>query len=238
MILPIPLQTRIRRGIRSGPENTAPRSNRAFTLVELLTVIAIIATVTAFSIPAVTSLSKSSARQTAASLVLSAFDQTRSLALAQSGTFYLVFADKNMAIPNQPSALGQPYSYRSFAIFQESYNATFQKYERFAVTGWTTLPAGVAFKPDIANSDTIYSAPLNETFFAKPVGQEVQLPCFKFNSLGALDEPATASLAQIRIFEGFVDPTGAITETNPALTEAEEVISVSLVTGRAKRLVQ
>jgi len=231
---PLSSMTRARRGIQSRLKEAVSPSGRAFTLVEMLVVLVILTVLAVVSLPAITSLSKSSARQSAASLVISAFDQARGLALSQDGAVYLVFADKNMVLPDQNTITGQPYSYRSFAIFRETYSPTAQNYSRVPVTGWKTLPDGIAFKPDTINSDTIFCASSTETFYAQPLARDVVLPCFKFNSLGALEEPAETAFAQIKIFEGSVDANGVASEPVRA-TAAEEVITVSLVTGRAKR---
>jgi len=231
----LPSNTKLSRGVR------AHARLQAFTLIEMLVVCVIVLTVALVSLPGITSLSKSNSRQTAASLTLSILDQARSLALSQSSAYYLVFADGNMALKNlknvpSNSGLVEPYAYRAFAIFQESYNTLSQNYDRLQVTPWVKLPDGVAFDPDAANVDTVFCKASTEAFDCQLFKSPLTLPCFKFNSLGGLDEPATSTLAQIKIFEGYVDPSGVAVITNRGKTASEELITVSLMTGRAKRL--
>lgn len=234
MMMPtLPSNIRSPRGIRAAARL------RAFSLIELLVVCAIFMAVVALvSLPGVSSLSKSNSRQSAASLTLSMLDQARSLALSQSSTYYLVFADNSVTVTTQGSDLVQPYAYRAFAIFQENYNTVTQNYDRLQVTPWAKLPDGVAFDPDLANGDTVFCNASAESFYCQPVSRTLTLPCFKFNSLGGLDEPTNATLAQIKICEGYVNPSGVAVITNRAKTASEELITVSLMTGRAKRLTQ
>lgn len=195
-----------------------------FTLVEMLVVIGIILVVAVVSLPAITSLSKSSSRRTAVSLTMAALDQTRGLALARSAAHYLVFADADPAWPER-------YRNRAFGIFEETYEPQTETYHRLLVGAWTQLPDGVAFKPD---ADTLFAAP-REKFYCHPTGSEAALPCFKFTDIGGLELPAKPEFARLRLFEGFFDTNGAAVATNQARAAAEQIIKVSLQTGRAQR---
>jgi prepilin-type N-terminal cleavage/methylation domain-containing protein len=196
----------------------------AFTLVEMLVVIAIIVSVAVVALPAITSLSKSSSRRTAVSLTMAALDQARTLALGHSTPHYLVFAD---ADPTWPETHRQ----RAFAVFEETYDPQNEVYRRQPVSAWTQLPSGIAFKAD---ADTIFAAP-REKFYCHPAGRELALPCFKFTDIGGLELPTKVEFARLRLFEGFIDAGGTAVTTNKAGAAAEEVIKVSLQTGRAQR---
>ena len=200
------------------------RAASGFTLVEMLVVIAIILFVAVVSLPAITSLSKTSSRRTAVSLTMAALDQTRGLALSRSAAHYLVFADADPVWPER-------YRNRAFGVFEEIYEPQTETYHRQLVSAWTPLPDGIAFKPD---GDTLFGAP-REVFYCHPVGRELSLPCFKFTDLGAVEQPAKPEFARLRLFEGFFDASGVAVPTNQARAAAEEVIKVSLHTGRAQR---
>ena len=203
------------RGVRSG-----------FTLVETLAVIAIIAVVVGMAVPAVTSLNRNSQRRAAVSLILSTLDQARGLALSKNSTCYLVVAN---AKPDWPENLRS----RSFAIFEEVYNATSTRYDLLPITSWTALPEGFSFKP---GTDTILcDAFTPKKFYCHPAGVEIEASYFKFNSLGTLDEPTDPNLSRLRIFSGTVTKDGDIRPSNPNGAAAEEVIRVTIGTGRARR---
>lgn len=190
----------------------------------MLVVIGILLLVAVVTLPAITSLSKSSARRTAVSLTMAVLDQARGLALARSAPHYLVFADADAAWP-------EAHRHRAFAVFEETYDPQNEIYRRQIVSAWTLLPQGIAFKAD---ADTLFGAP-REKFYSHPAGRDLELPCFKFNDIGGVELPAEAGLARLRLFEGFFDANGAPVPTNPARAAAEELIKVSLQTGRAQR---
>lgn len=215
-------------GRRGESRTVVRRVAPAFTLVELLAVIAILAVVAAVTLPVVTSMSKSSSRRAAVSMVLSTLDQARGLALSKSTTHYLVFADLNPAWP-------ESYRCRSFAIFEEVFNPLTNRYDRFPVTPWTQLPDGISFKPDVDSIFAQTDTP-REAFYCQPAQGDLDAPCFKFNSLGALEMPTTSNLAQLRLFEGVVSTTGVAVSTNNVKEAREELLRVSLVTGRARRI--
>lgn len=227
----------------------------AFTLVEMLVVVSIILIVAVVALPAITSLSKSASRRSAVSLVLTALDQARAQALVQSANCYFVVANGDPKLVFT-SAEGKPpddYRYRAFAIFQEVYIPpqagaapadAARPYLMLPIRPWTLLPAGVAFRPDEAPTTdgtpappkTIFNASvLKQNFFCQPAKADVELPYIKFNPTGAIESPTVADFARVKIFEGYVDANGAAITTNAARTLADETITLSLFTGRAKR---
>lgn len=210
----------------SGAGREARTGRRgAFTLVETLAVMAVLAVLAAVTLPAVSSLSRNSSRRSAVNLVLSTLDQVRGMAITQNGNFFLALADSN---PDWP----ENYRSRSFAIFQEEYQSKTGRYNILPVTGWTVLPEGISFKPD---ADTIFANTTTETFYCQPASKELKLVFFKFNTTGSLDEPANSTFARLRLFEGTLNKAGNVVSTNNAKQAREEVVTLSLTTGRAKR---
>jgi prepilin-type N-terminal cleavage/methylation domain-containing protein len=221
------------------------RKTRAFTLVEMLVVVSIILLVAVVALPGIASLSKSAARRSSASLVMGAMDGARALAVSQSANCFIVFANGNSAIPAN-------YRYRAFAVFQETYvpvpvGSAAAPYHLLMVQPWTLLPEGVCFRPDGAGADgpTVFSAP-TRNIFCKPAKDDIQLPCIPFTSVGTVDQapnaettppntPITPEQARVKLFEGFIDAAGNPVTTNAAKSLADETITVSLFTGRAKR---
>ncbi|MGB8168174.1 MAG: hypothetical protein WCF18_11825 [Chthoniobacteraceae bacterium] len=220
----------------------------------MLVVISIILLVAVVALPGINSLSKSAARRSSVSLVMAALDQARTQAVAQSATVYFVFAngDPQLAFSSEAGKPGEDYRFRAFAVFQETYippqpNASAEDaarpYIRLPVRPWTLLPQGVAFRPDelpregdkIPPIKTIFSGKKDE-FYCQPAKAKIQLPYIKFNATGAIEEPTEADLARVSIFEGFVDANNRAVVTNPAKAMADETITLSLFTGRAKRL--
>src|SRR5438477_4898431 len=111
---------RVSRHRRSNPPPTR-HSRRGVTLIEMMAVIAVLAILAVVFLPAVTSLSKASSRRAAVTQTLSALDQARALALSKGNSFYFVLADTDTTWPEQ-------YRGRSYAIYEEIYNTTLNKY--------------------------------------------------------------------------------------------------------------
>lgn len=213
------------RFISHWSDRCLPMRSSAFTLVEVVTVMSIIIVAVALAVPAVTSLSKGSGRQAAVSTVIAALDQARSLAISQSINHYVVFADNNALLP-------EAYRCKAFAIFAEHYIPESEAYDLAPVGNWTILPTGMVFHPD----KTVLSAEKKSFYCAPAGGEKIELPCFKFNEIGALELPTSPDLSRVRVFEGTFATNGAAVATNQAETTAPQIIDVSPVTGRAKLL--
>ena len=226
----------------------------------MLVVVSIILLVAVVALPGINSLSKSASRRSSVSLVMTALDQARAMAVGQSANTYFVFAndDSQLVFSGANGKSTNDYRYRAFAVFQESYippqasasptppTTTPEPYQLFLIRPWTLLPEGVAFRPDDAPKEgdpaptakTIFSSkPLAaKKFYCQPANADLKnLPYIKFNATGAIDDPTAAEYARVKIFEGFVDTNGKAIATNAAKAMADETIVLSLFSGRAKR---
>jgi hypothetical protein len=189
---------------------------------------------------------------------MAALDQARAQAIAQSANCYFVFANDNNRLMVTHAAGDPPedYRYRAFAVYQEVYipppagtdpAVAARPYHLLPVRPWTLLPAGIAFKPppparagtSNPEAPTVFSAPQPATpmkFFCQWANAELELPFIKFNATGAIDEPAEAKHARVKLFEGYVDANGEAVATGSGKSFSDETVVLSLFTGRAKRL--
>ncbi|MFL6515580.1 MAG: Tfp pilus assembly protein FimT/FimU [Chthoniobacterales bacterium] len=202
----------------------------AFTLMELLVVMAIIAILLVAIVPAVTSLSKSSGRKAAMNNLMGAIDQARSLAIKDGESTYVAFADR---LPKGSSTnLSDRYSYRSYAIFEDdAANPGSLK----QIVAWRTLPVGISFR-----SGSLGYLAKTKAFPFTPGGAGVtsSFPFLQFTANGEIDPACTPSAVtgtvQIAVFEGFVDPKNGERDTNAS--KPTETVAVNRLTGRPERM--
>jgi prepilin-type N-terminal cleavage/methylation domain-containing protein len=86
-------------------ERTREPYRRAFTLVEMLTVIAIIGIVAAFAVPAIKNFGKNDVSVSASRQLLDDIGYARQLAMSQRATVYMVFVPTNFWGPTSPGLL-------------------------------------------------------------------------------------------------------------------------------------
>ncbi len=208
----------------------------AFTLLELLVVMGIIALLLLAVIPAVTSISKSSGRKGAINNLLGAIEQARTEAIKTGQAAYIVFP----AFATGSQTTLDRYNYKSYAIFQDDpANPATPK----QLANWKTFATGVALRAagptplsDLADPATLTPA---VTFkFTPEEGADTSgFRCIKFNANGEVEGPAGTGKITLAIFEGYVNGgtevvTSARTGGEPAATES---ITIARLTGRAER---
>jgi len=206
---------------------TKPQGRKAMTLVELLTVIAIIGIMLSIAAPLMESLAKNSKHRAAVTRLLSTMDQTRAMALSTGDSHTLVVAGAGEEWPAEHRG-------RAFAIYRDALNAQTGEVYQLESSAWTTLPEGMIFAPVEAQKTTGDQTEQQPTDNPPMHFQgRVASAFFRFNSLGALEEPASRDQAKIRIIEGLLDDSG--TPIPLRKNAYDEAVSVSPFTGRAYR---
>jgi prepilin-type N-terminal cleavage/methylation domain-containing protein len=181
--------------------NIHPRPKQAFSLVELLVVIAVIGILTALAVPAFKGLVGTSGVRGGTDAILSAFDLARNTALESGANAYLVF-------PNN--------TFSRFIVVSE--NATGGT--NLATPRWFRLPNGI--QVDFANTSTLFSPNLASYPAAnlpRIDGSNVATPlrAIRFDRFGNIPGATTNSL--LRIGEGFADGTNiTFTGSNSVFT--------------------
>jgi prepilin-type N-terminal cleavage/methylation domain-containing protein len=208
------------------------RCRDAFTLLELIIVLGIIAMMLLALVPAVTSLSKAGGRRAARDSLLGGIEQARAEAIKSGQATYVVFP----TFTSGTQSTLDRYNYRSYAIFED--NAANPGNVK-QLTDWKSLPSGVALRAagiaalsNLADPATLTPA---VTFSFAPDTSAAPFRCVKFNSNGQVQTPAANVL--LAIFEGYVS-SGNEVATGPkdgtGNPYATEYLMVSQFTGRAE----
>jgi prepilin-type N-terminal cleavage/methylation domain-containing protein len=213
---------------------------RAFTLLEMLVVIGIIAILLVAVIPAVNSISKSTGRKGAMSNVTSMIEQARSLALSDARNTYIAFATVLPA--GATPQMIQDYSYRAYAVFEDTASGG----GKAQVSKWQKLPTGISFRnqDEPIGTGTCLTSTTNTTttaFSFSPLGGATTITCpyIEFDSTGAIIQPSSAAPMRLVAFEGNVsggteNPTARESGGDPVRDE----VQVERFTGRVKYVIR
>jgi len=244
MEIPLPVHIQYKRALSAT--KTCPRKQftpaftsvpalrgrlRAFTLIEMLVVLGIIALLLVAIVPAVTSLSKANGRKAAIGNLLGGIEQARAEALKSGQATYVVFP----ALTSGTQSTLDRYNYRSYAIFEDD-AATPGNVKQ--LTAWKSFPTGVALRAAgtaaLSNLADPASLTPSVTLSFAPDAGATPFKCFKFNSNGEVTAPAANVL--LGIFEGYVNSGTEIATTKDASgnPSAVEYVRVSQFTGRAE----
>lgn len=199
-----------------------PTSNRAwgFTLVELLSVVGIIVLLLALIVPAVTSINKSRALNSAGSLLVGLLSTARSEAITRRTVVRLEVAT------TWPDPA---FNYRKITLTTATLNTAGNAYNYQQLGKWETLADGVVFE----TSDPLATPPTDGSVYllvssgSMPLGDEGQLTFagqtvttayVAFSPTGALLEkqpPANLPVPiRMRLVEGTANAAGNITYTH------------------------
>ena len=180
-------------------------TDNAFTLLELLLVILILAVVASFTLPAIVGLTRSGDLNSAGRLVTNLLTAARSEAINRRALIRFEIA--TTWPPDANSA------YRKITIVQHDPAAATD----IQLTGWDTLPSGVTFQPQDPTPGTgSYFFALNQTQTPslKIGAQTVATSYVEFLPTGALNVSPTSSPVRIRLVPGFLASANSITLTS------------------------
>jgi prepilin-type N-terminal cleavage/methylation domain-containing protein len=186
--------------------NLSVKTRCAFTLLELLVVIAIIIVVLAFTVPAVTGLSKSSNLNSAGRIVANLLTVARSEAI---NTRSLIRFEIATTWPSDPSN-----AYRKVVVVKHDATTGTDS----PLTNWQTLPTGVVFQDPSALAGAQQQTP-NLTVGS----QSITTYYVEFQPTGALNIDPSKSPVTFRLVPGFIDGTNG-----PKATSANNWFDISV----------
>jgi prepilin-type N-terminal cleavage/methylation domain-containing protein len=202
------------------------RGQAGFSVIELLTVSAVLALMAALLYSALSGFSSSAGRRGAVNILLNTLEQSRIAALESGQTVYVGFADGDFP--------DEEMRYASFLVFRETSDE-----ERASGAGkyivlmkWTKLPKNVAFK---RVTSSLIPDSGGQTFpglnAVLPAGQRDEtFPSLAFNGSGAVD--GGSSPIQLFLYEGYYANQQDIQTRRGG--DLFEKISLSRYTGRAQ----
>jgi prepilin-type N-terminal cleavage/methylation domain-containing protein len=208
----------------------------AFSLIELLTVMAVMGIMVGVAIPAVSGFGSAYKRKQTTSLVMNTLDQARVAALRSGENVHVIFVrppdgvDAMIVVGDQPLGSGQ-----SDSVLH---------------TRWIKLPEGIRFRgavDTVAGGDLPHAVKASFNDLQRQWGQTYSgLPSsayfgVTFNSAGQVEFPSTGNLT-LGIYEGTrsaggaESAAGATAQSTQNLSESGlyEVIRLSRFTGRPR----
>ena len=243
--------------ISSSPCGVSARLRRktAFTLLEMLVVMAIIVLLSVVALPSLSGLSAGGNRRAAVSQLMGVFDRARMMAISDNRTTYVVMVsgrdqDRDNPFPQELQGIRG----RGYAIFEDTPDLSVKEQR----TAWMYLPTGISFKTDDGAGST--KSIMNRGLKSKPPGASdldpefamrapssqahlvsSQMPYFKFDSTGAIDQLIQIpDYLRLFLFDGSLDNSGAEVPTKHITGTIEQrkmlfaELRLNQVTGRAK----
>lgn len=196
---------------------------RAFTLVELLVVVAVISVVLAFAVPAITSLTRARGVDRAVAEVASLLELARAEAMATRSYVYVGFANAINSDHNSEIHVAALISMDGSSNIATANLRALSKVSRIAnvsLTDYSTLPAVVRAAADISlstNANYVVNFPTT-TYFATTFSSDPALadcPTVTFSPQGdVLDATNPAVFFRTTTSVGFVAMSGTTALAN------------------------
>jgi prepilin-type N-terminal cleavage/methylation domain-containing protein len=202
------------------------KKQRAFSLLELLAVTAIVGMLMALAVPTISGFTSPAGRKGAVVVVMNALEQARVSAIETGRDVAVLFWRKNGStgtLPDEPDAL---------MLLRR--NETDTAWE--PATRWIKLPNGVLFHSEDENSLIRGSQPDSSLLSAVPgaTPSASQTGALQFSSSGAVKNPATSSAGLYIAFTEGQRASGSNTlAVGKEKSGGREVISLARYTGRA-----
>ena len=202
------------------------KKQRAFSLLELLAVTAILALIAGLLAPALQGLTSPAGRKGAVTIVMNTLEQARVSAIETGRDVVVLFWRKNGSTGTQPD--------EPDALMLLRRNETDTAWE--PATRWIKLPNGVLFHSEDENSLIRGSQPDSSLLLAVPgaTPSASQTGALQFSSSGAVKNPATPSAGLYIAFTEGQRASGSNTlAIDKQKSGGREVISLARYTGRA-----
>jgi prepilin-type N-terminal cleavage/methylation domain-containing protein len=202
------------------------RKNGGFSLLELLTVVAIICILVALLVPSVAAFTSTGGRKGAVTLVMTTLEQARVSAIETGCEVVVVFWKKNGTDGSQPDEQD------AMLIIRKNDAEAWEP-----ITRWIKLPRGVLFHGEDAESKILYDASgldaVCDTSIDSLPGNPSKntLGAVHFSPTGAVQLPSTSNGLRIALTEGQRGPDGTLV-VNKQKDGGHEVISLARYTGR------
>ena len=202
------------------------KKQRAFSLLELLAVAAIVGMLMALAVPAISGFTSPAGRKGAVIVVMNALEQARVSAIETGRDVVVLFWRKNGTTGTQPD--------EPDALMLLRRNETDTAWE--PATRWIKLPNGVLFHSEDENSLIRGSQPDSSLLLAVPgaTPSASQTGALQFSSSGAVKNQATSSAGLYIAFTEGQRASGSNTlAIDKQKSGGREVISLARYTGRA-----
>ncbi|MFZ4695511.1 MAG: pilus assembly FimT family protein [Verrucomicrobiia bacterium] len=216
---------RVSRAAAAGATRLNVARSTAFTLIELITVIGIMALMIVIAVPAFQSVTKSSAVGIGAGQLVNTLMLARSKAVASRTHVRVIFASESATNALYPNAT----AYAVLQLTNRENSASLVNW--IYLDRWQILPKGAFFSGFVSPASTSLSLvnipfPANTNVASSTINARV----IEFNSAGALTSSVDANVA---VQEGVILPNGTAGSRNTANTNT---VVVQWITGRAKIL--